>query len=557
MDTESRPKKESRTNLESVDDGLVSLMRLTLALSSLAVIYIDPAEPDRFVELTYTTLVAYCVYSAVLYLLTSRRYSFLSSPIIIWIDVIWYSFLISLSSGSSSVFFFFYFFSILVAAFRHGFALGFTVAVVSVVSFTIIGLVTLRMDSPVEINRFLLRPTYLLLLGYLISFWGGREIKLRKRLALLSDVNAISNPRFGVEHTLSSLTERVRTHYQADSCLLLIGSSAADKYYWYESTPGEPAAATAEETTAASPLVVLPGPYKLFYKSSSLSWLRKPVCYAYDFISGKHAQPGEVNFAALADLLGTESFVSVPLFQRGERPGRVYVTSKKNIFDESDTVFIRQMFEQVLPALENIKLLDKMASAAADDQRQKTSRDIHDSTIQPYIGLKLGLEALDMKSAAGQPVHDDIQGLIKLTDSVIADLRGFVRTLEDGGTPTGTVLITALQRQIEKFQKFYGVRVRLEADDDFRVNDRLAAEFFQMVLEGLSNIRRHTKASSAYIRFRREDANMMVEIGNPTGGVETPEFVPKSIKGRAESLGGKIEVKRQQDLTVVLATIPL
>ncbi|MDQ3088927.1 MAG: histidine kinase, partial [Acidobacteriota bacterium] len=301
------------------------------------------------------------------------------------------------------------------------------------------------------------------------------------------------------------------------------------------------------------------GEYLLHFQSNGNDWLKSPKFYAYDFINHRQAEPAAVNFPALADLLEAESFVSIPLFQHEEIIGRVYLTSNKNLFDDSDTEFVRQFFEQILPSIKNIELLDLLASEAAETQRHKISRDIHDSTIQPYIGLKLGLEALEIKSSAGQTIYDDIETLIKLADSSIADLRGFVRNLESGTVEqTGDVLINALRRQIEKFQQFYGVKVQLQAGNNFHLNDRLAAEIFQMVLEGLSNIRRHTAAKSAFVNLSREAENMIVEIANPTAGENTNgNFIPKSIKGRTESLGGELNVERRQNLTIVVVKIPL
>jgi uncharacterized membrane protein YqjE len=43
---------------------MFAAMRLILALSALAIICIDPSEPNRHVALTYTTLTLYSVYSA-------------------------------------------------------------------------------------------------------------------------------------------------------------------------------------------------------------------------------------------------------------------------------------------------------------------------------------------------------------------------------------------------------------------------------------------------------------------------------------------------------------
>ena len=51
-------------SIESVDERLVNLTRLVLAMSALIVIYVDPSEPDRLVKVTYTTLALYTLYSA-------------------------------------------------------------------------------------------------------------------------------------------------------------------------------------------------------------------------------------------------------------------------------------------------------------------------------------------------------------------------------------------------------------------------------------------------------------------------------------------------------------
>ncbi|HYY41883.1 MAG TPA: hypothetical protein VE775_04060, partial [Pyrinomonadaceae bacterium] len=52
------------TATESLDYRMVCLMRLVLSLSALVVIYIDPAEPDRFVAANYVALALYIFYSA-------------------------------------------------------------------------------------------------------------------------------------------------------------------------------------------------------------------------------------------------------------------------------------------------------------------------------------------------------------------------------------------------------------------------------------------------------------------------------------------------------------
>ncbi len=87
---------------------------------------------------------------------------------------------------------------------------------------------------------------------------------------------------------------------------------------------------------------------------------------------------------------------------------------------------------------------------------------------------------------------------------------------------------------------------------------RLAAEVFQIVSEGLSNIKRHTKAKNGTIRVYEKAEKLVLEIENEIDKSDAiVEFTPKSIAGRAESLGGAARVERLDSHTKILVEIPL
>jgi signal transduction histidine kinase len=94
---------------------------------------------------------------------------------------------------------------------------------------------------------------------------------------------------------------------------------------------------------------------------------------------------------------------------------------------------------------------------------------------------------------------------------------------------------------------------------ELNVNDRLAAEVFQLVNEGLSNVRRHTNAKQAIIRLERIDSqiSLSIENDNPNGN-RFQSFTPRSITERATALGGEADVRRNQEgHTVVSVMIPV
>src|SRR5438876_903877 len=119
-------------------------MRLVLAATGLLTIYFIPSEPDREVGLTYSALILYTLYSGTVWVLEVRKARVLSAlpDWGHWIDVGWFTALITLSSGTNSIFFFGYFFPILVASFRWGFWSGIRVDVVSTGLFTVLGYIS-------------------------------------------------------------------------------------------------------------------------------------------------------------------------------------------------------------------------------------------------------------------------------------------------------------------------------------------------------------------------------------------------------------------------------
>ena len=545
---------------ESVDDRMVCLMRLVLALSALAVIYIDPAEPDRFVAATYAALALYILYSAALYLLPSLYKSPARERIVSWVDLGCFLILVSLSSGTSSIFFFFFFFLILVASFRQGFEAGLGVAVVSALSFTIVGYVTAPPQPQFEWNRFLLRPIYLLALGYMMAYWGGSEIRLKRQLNLLREVTGLANPRFGLAHTLGSVMRRLRAFYEADGCMLVWSETREAQHFLLTSGRGDDERAPRVEQVPA-PLAQLlrslPETLSVVYNGGRTSWyFRETGYHASDPARGADGADFRAEAGALAARLEAESFISVPARFRGRIVGRLYLTGRRGIFAKPDVEFLQQVVEQVAPALDNIRLLERLAFNAAEQERQRLARDIHDSVIQPYLGLQYRLAAIRNKLAAGgADVAQDLERLFRSTAEEVNGLRGFVRGLKD--SDDGGDLASAVRRFAAQFGEDYGIKIEVECADGLKVNDRLAAEVIRFVHEGLSNVRKHTRATRVVLRLGCSERACILRVEND--GAETTEpFTPKSIAERARELGGQASVERAEgDRTVVTVEIPL
>ncbi len=540
-------------------------MRVVLALCAFVVTFTDPTEPNRLVYPTYLALAGYSTYSVVLFFSSARLGRVLPLQILHWLDVAWYVLLVALSSGTNSIFFFFFFFAILVASFGWGFGSGLRVTLVSALLFTIVGYLTAP-EPQFQLNRFLLRPIELMVLGYLIAFWGGHQTRLKERLRLLKRVSLLSNPRFGVERTIQSVLESLRSSYDADSCMLILHRSQAGQlklygwniregtYTFYRadrnnSERGDSRREISEDTARS---LLPPSDEAVIYRKG-----REREIQLYDLKTGAYTRDTSETFAFLNAFEGKSCF-SIPVGYRGEATGRLYISGGPARFDYADVEFVSQIMEQVTGVLENIRLVDSLASDAAGQERRKIAQDIHDSVIQPYIGLKFGLAAVKQKLENEQNVIADVEELLALTDGEISDLRSYVGGLRRGETPK-EIFLPAVKRFASKFSEATGLIVEINGSDDLPIYDRLAAELFQMIEEGLSNVRRHSTSRYAKLDIGIKDGHLEMNLKNERlRRLGSVSFTPRSIAERASGLGGETEVYTDKDGdTVVSVRIPL
>ncbi len=546
----------------------VAVMRFILALSALLVISFESSLSGYSAHAIKKLLFCYTGYSLLLCFLTLRpnrlcRWIEHWSP---WADICWFTLLFVYGIETSSIFYFGFFFAILAASFRGGFASGLGVTISSSILILIVGYLVIPTGHEFAWSRFLLRPIFLLVVGYLVAYWGGSELKLKRQLLLLKEIGSLSNPRFGVDRTVGYVMERLREFFGADACLIVMFDSHASNYtlcHTNNNNPEKPIRPDCVPDDLARQLLDLPQMSAIIFRTVSpfLRWLGRVSCYEYDLVEGNRRPIRCEKVSPIAASLDTLAFISVPIRQNYQIVGRIYLTSNQwlSAFNNSDTEFLNQAVEHVMPIIENIRLVDRLALDAAECERQRIARDIHDTVVQPYIGLQMGLSAVRQKMQGGTNVEGDIERLFELTDHGISDLRNYIYGLKSNNNKA-TSLEPAVRRFAAKFSEATGISVQVEFDKDnhFYINDRLTAEVFQMIAEGLSNIRRHTRSGQARVAVNCRNDSLYLQMENEGRPESSTSFVPRSLSERSAALGGKIEVSHlPSDITRVEITIPL
>jgi signal transduction histidine kinase len=553
----------------ALTDRSLAALRLVLSISALFIIFFDPSEPNRLRTLTYSALITYIVYSVALYLWVRRRtnFSWKVMQFVTWLDVAWYSALITLGASTNAVFFFFYLFAIIAGSSRGGTRFGVTLTLACTglfLALNILFISQLQLDVP----RFVRRTVYMAALGLIVAYWGGAEAALRRRLRFLKDLGQIANPRFGIDRTIRQMLRRLLNFYNADYCCFVwTASDAGITYYW----------ATRDDMTLESAPLKVNGAANIpllngfdsaiatFFEQESI-WRRRTICKSVDPRTGAVSELPLEWGLNIAEALGVRSFVTAPLRYRERVRGRLCVGSNdRSHFALEDATFLQQAADQILPVIENIRIVDQLASHAAEDERHRLARSVHDRVIQPYLGIHLGLKALQRELApnASRVAASDRSGIgllgrvVMMAEDGINELRDYVGDLKHTGAHEMR-LVDSIRRFTRTFEGGTGIQVEIVDDScGLKMNDRLAAEIFQMTAEALSNVHRHTRSRNAVVRIGVTNNNLELTIENEIVGELPRPFKPVSIFERADALGARSEILSSDQKTLVKVEVPL
>ena len=483
----------------------------------------------------------------------------------LWIDVAVWTLLFSLNSSANAVQFFGLMFAILLLAVESGFATGVRATLMAsalmllfmaITAIWFVGGVSSLSPFPV---------VSVALLGFSLSYWGGTKKLDREKFGLITKFCKLSSPRVGIDRILSAITHELQRFYNVDECLLVLNGNGNDNYSLYRAIHSVlPDSIHAEKVDSkfGEKLLSLPPSVGAVYREDkgplSIRERRSPSLNVDTFQSvGLVGQERRT----IADLLDTCSYLTVPFRISSSNPGRLFLLSKsRSRFAEADIRFLSQVVESLMPGIENIRLVDRLASDAAEHERKRIALDLHDTTIQPFIGLKMGLSAIRRKLDRGDgDVAADVSKLIGFADAELGELRQYVTGLK-GRERTSLVFRDAVHRFVEKFSDASSIKVELNIDESVKISDRLAAEVFQLIAEGLSNVRRHSESSRALVEMicRNDRLALVIENDSGIGLKDLSSFLPRSICERCSAIGGHVEVFHGQDgVTKVHISVPL
>jgi signal transduction histidine kinase len=194
--------------------------------------------------------------------------------------------------------------------------------------------------------------------------------------------------------------------------------------------------------------------------------------------------------------------------------------------------------------------------AAADDERRRIERDLHDGAQQRLVALALNLRMAEQRAVDGDPTAVDlIRGAGEEANLALKELRDLARGIHPA-ILTNRGLPAALQDLASRAT----LPVEVVASPEERLPGAVEAAAYFVVSECLANIGKHANAEAATVTVSAQDGHVTVEVSDDgVGGAALDGG--SGIQGLADRVGalsGSLAVESPPGVgTRVIAVIPL
>jgi signal transduction histidine kinase len=271
---------------------------------------------------------------------------------------------------------------------------------------------------------------------------------------------------------------------------------------------------------------------------------------------------------ASRDMLGVEatSALLVPLSFQGRAVGVLAAfdrSSGDDGFSADDEHLLLSFAASAATAVTTAKSVaeDRLRHSieAAEQERRRWARELHDETLQGLAGLNVLLRsALDAggeqlpRAVADATTH--IQDQIAALRALIADLRPAV--LDELG------LEPAIEALASRVGVVEGIAVHADVSrEGRRLTPEIESTLYRLVQEALTNVSKHARADNAWIVLQEARGSVTIEIRDDGGGFD-PDRPPGGfgligMRERVALADGEISIESVPGGgTRVVATVP-
>ncbi|WP_235847706.1 helix-turn-helix transcriptional regulator [Paenibacillus tuaregi] len=191
------------------------------------------------------------------------------------------------------------------------------------------------------------------------------------------------------------------------------------------------------------------------------------------------------------------------------------------------------------------------------EERNRMSKDLHDTMGHAFTSILMGLEALrpDVQSEEGRKRMDSLLGL---TRKSLDEVRQYLH--QAGSSGDNLTLVQSLEKLAGDFQRFSKAEVRFKSyGEDITLPKQMGMTLYRCLQESLTNAVRHGQASRIEVSLHVEDRQIRLEVkDNGLGADDLQEgFGLQAMRERVTNLQGQLYIySNQGEGTTVTCNLP-
>ncbi|HYU16246.1 MAG TPA: PAS domain S-box protein [Candidatus Acidoferrum sp.] len=216
----------------------------------------------------------------------------------------------------------------------------------------------------------------------------------------------------------------------------------------------------------------------------------------------------------------------------------------------------RRLHEEALGAAQDrLRALAAHVDAAAEREKARLAREIHDVLGQELTGLKMDIAWIGRRLAAAdrEPAGSGIRDRLAAMGGQVDGCIQTIRRIATGLRPTlldDLGLAAAIEWQAREFESRSGLTVEVSLpEDDLSVERERAAALFRILQELLTNVARHAAAHQVRVRLEQTERCLVLEVADDGRGIDQAERARSGslgilgIRERVAAFGGTLELR--------------
>ncbi len=249
------------------------------------------------------------------------------------------------------------------------------------------------------------------------------------------------------------------------------------------------------------------------------------------------------------------SLLTVPILSGDKVLGNLFVAGKESAreFTEEDEETLSRFATQAALAIENARLHEQVKALAIAEERERIAREMHDSLAQvlTYVTTKGHATQMLLERGELDKASKNLSQLVDAARSAYSDVREQILALRTS-QERNRGFIDVIREYAQKWQDQSGIPVQLDIQQGLsvRLTPTTDLQVIRIVQEALSNIRKHSGATQAWITIYKQDDRLVVTIKDNGAGFDPssltrsdfPRFGLAMMRERAESVGAELNI---------------